>query len=339
MKRLLSIMVLLATLMPSAAMAADFGEDGNSSVLIENPAYVSGELWASNAGVFATIVQHHSCWYPQEWWDDAVIGYEEGTTPIYNDASRFRDIVESIVNKALSKPDEPRQPPQLFAEIDVFSERSCIQATFVGREDCSTEEMVGVLATAVVRDAYRQVPISIGSFDEHDIGGLYCLVVIEREPWLEIVRDEALIPEPVRATFPQFRTIVGLENQIWYEVAPGVNPTAGGFSVAIPTAGNPYNLSLTVWLTGVRIDIDGDGEWEYDNRCTGDLVTCTGSPDSPIYTFQYETRALHDFTIQTLWAGQAVGPTGEVLNISPGLLLNEHTFGWETVEVRSSLDP
>ena len=32
------------------------------------------------------------------------------------------------------------------------------------------------------------------------------------------------------------------------------------------------------------------------------------------------------------------GRTGEVLNIDPGLLFNEHTFDWETVEVRSSLD-
>ncbi len=338
MKAILSLVMTVALLATADQALAIEIDDGGTDVLIENPAYVSGELWASSAGVFATIVQRHSCWYPQEWWDDAVIVYDGDDLPAYNDSSRFRDIVESIVNKALSNPNETRLPSQLFAEIDLFSERSCIQATFVGREDCSTDDLVGVLATAAVRDAYRQIPISTGSFDEHDIGGLYCLVVIEREPWLEIVRDEALIPEPVRATFPQFRTIVGLENQIWYEVGPAANPTSGGFSVAIPTAGNSYDLDLTVWLTGVRIDTNGDGEWEYANRCRDDIAACTGSADSPIYTFEYTTRALHSFTIQTLWAGQAVGPTGEVLNISPGLLLNEHTFAWETVEVRSSLD-
>jgi hypothetical protein len=33
-----------------------------------------------------------------------------------------------------------------------------------------------------------------------------------------------------------------------------------------------------------------------------------------------------------------VDPNGIVLDIDPNLLMNEYTFDWETVEVRSSLD-
>ena len=292
-------------------------------------------LWASSEGVFATITREHSCWYPQEWWDDAVALYEEGTVVSYNTTSRYYDIVRSVVTRVIV--DGTREPADLFAAIDIFDYRSCIQATFVARDDCSTDEMIGVLSTASVRDAFRGVTMETGNFDDHDIAGLYCLVVIERDPFLEIVHDSALIPEPVRATFPQYRTLVGLENRVWYEVAPGSDPTTGGFSVSIPTHGNNYNLTLDVWLSGIRVDIDGDGDWEYDDGCTHP-VSCIGSPDNPIFTFEYETKALHTFTIQTVWAGQAFGPAGEVLNINPGVLLNEHTFNWETVEVRSSLD-
>ena len=65
---------------------------------------------------------------------------------------------------------------------------------------------------------------------------------------------------------------------------------------------------------------------------------CSGSPENPVFTFEYDTRAFHPFTIRTHWAGIAVDETGQVLNIDPGMLLNEYTFDWETVEVRSSLD-
>jgi hypothetical protein len=338
MKRFLLAVLTVAfsTMLLTPACAVD-NWNGGDQVTIESPAYVTGDLWASSEGVFATITRQHSCWYPQEWWDDAVVTYEDGVVVEYNTASRHYDTVRSVVTRVASE--GTREPASLFAQIDIFDTRSCIQAAFVGRDDCSTDEMIGVLATATVRDAFRRIDIATGSFDEHDIGGLYCLVVIERDPWLEIVRDEALIPAPVRATFPQFRTLVGLENHVWYEVEAGGQPTDGGFAVGIPTAGNDYNLTLDVWLTGVRVDTDGDGIWDFERSCTdADTQACTGSPDQPIYTFEYESRALHRFTIQTLWAGQALGPTGEVLNISPGLLLNEHTFDWETVEVRSSLN-
>ncbi len=336
LKLLIGVLTLAATCAPAPALAGGTRGDGNHYVNVETPAYVTGDLWASSAGVFATITRQHSCWYPQDWWDETVVIYEDGIVVEYDETSPYYDAVRAAISRVII--DGDRDPSDLFAEIDVFSARSCVQATFTGRDDCSTDEMIGVLSTASVHDAFRGVRIETGSFDDHDIGGLYCLVVIERDPWLEIVRDEALIPEPVRATFPQFRTLVGLENRVWYEVGPGADPVTGGFHVAIPTAGNDYDLTLNVWLTGIRVDIDGDGRWELDRTCAADLEPCTGSADAPIFTFEYETRALHTFTIQTLWAGQAFGPTGEVLNISPGLLRNEHTFDWETVEVRSSLD-
>jgi hypothetical protein len=336
----LAATLLLLSATPASAIGDT--EDGNYYIAVPDPAYVSGDLWASSAGVFATIAREHHCWYPQGWWDDAVVSYEDGAVLEYNTGSRYFETVQEIVSRIVSDPSETRQPHQFFSGFDVFADRSCIQAVFVGRDDCSTDDMIGVLSTAAVRDAYRRLTIETGSFDDHDIGGLYCLVVIERDPWLELVEDEALIPEPVRATFPQFRTLVGLENSVWYEVAPGENATAGGFSVGIPTQGNDYTLNLSIWLTGIRFDIDGDGDWEYDHSCLGDapdsLAPCVGSAESPVFTFEYEARAFHAFTMQTVWAGQAVGPTGEILNIDPGLLFNEYTFDWETVEVRSSLD-
>jgi hypothetical protein len=210
------------------------------------------------------------------------------------------------------------------------------------RGDCSTEDRIAVLSTYAIRDYYRGVILSVGDFDFHEMAGLYCLVVIERDPFLEIVRDETLVPEPIRATFPQFQTLVGLDNSVWYEAAAGVDSTNAGFSVGIPTQGIDYNLSLQIWLTGIQIDIDGDGVWEHTQTCAdtdpGALADCAGSEDNPVYTFEYETRAFHPFTIRTLWEGQAVDETGQVLNIAPGLLMNEHIFDWETVEVRSSLD-
>ena len=222
MLRALTLLLMFAGALAAqpAAIAVDDNDIGNTHLTIHDPAYVSGDLWASSEGVFATITRQHSCWYPQSWWDDAVVDYADGAVLTYNTGSRYFETVRQIVTRIGNDPDDVRDPHQLFEELDVFSSRSCIQATFVGRDDCSTEEMIGVLATAAVRDAFRGITIDTGSFDDHDIGGLYCLVVIERDPWLELVEDEAFIPEPVRATFPQFRTLVGLENRVWYEVAP-----------------------------------------------------------------------------------------------------------------------
>lgn len=332
--------LLLST--PSVAMAAGFGDTGNSHVQIETPAYVTGDLWTRGSGVFATVAREHNCWYPQSWWDSAVIAYEDGQVLSYNTSAPHYLDVQAIVAQASGDAGDAREPIDFFAEIRSFTDRSCIQEIFIARDDCSTDDMIAVLSTSAVRDAYRGLTLSVGSFDDHDLGGLYCLVVIQRDPWLELVEDQALVPDPVRATFPQLRTLVGLDNSVWYEVATGDNLTNGGFSVTIPTAGNDYSLTLDIWLAGIRVDIDGDGIWEFEKSCSGStadvLEPCAGSAEDPVYTFEYQTRAFHAFTIQTLWAGQAVGPAGEILNIDPGLLLNDYTFDWETAEVRSSLD-
>ncbi|MCP4964280.1 MAG: hypothetical protein GY926_03495, partial [bacterium] len=264
---------------------------------------------------------------------------DSGTIIAINDTAPHFNLIRDLIDYGTTP---PTVDLSRFAELDMFDSGSCIQGAFVGRDDCSTEDLIGVLATSIVFDSRTAVSISTGSFDDHDIGNLYCLVVIERDPWLEIVSDSALVPEPVRATFPQFRTLVGLENSVWYDVAEGDDLTSGGFTVDIPTTGNSYRLTLNIWLSGIRVDIDGDGEWDFDKTCPGSdagtLAPCAGSAENPVYTFEYETRAFHRFTIQTLWAGLAVDPAGNVLNIDPGLLLNEHTFDWETIEVRSSLD-
>lgn len=332
MKRLLLVMAFVVALPATAAVAADFSDDGNSQVTVETPALVSGEVWADSRGVYLISTRDRQCWYPQDWYDDVVIVDDAGEFVGYNEDSLHYNYVVDLLNA----------DPARFAEIDLFSNNSCIQNSFLTRGDCSTEDRIAVLSTYAVRDYHRGVTLSVGDFDFHERAGLYCLVVIERDPWLELVRDESLVPEPVRATYPQFRTLVGLDNSVWYDVAAGVDGTNGGFSVGIPTQGVDYNLTLQIWLTGIEIDIDGDGVWEYTQSCTGtgvgDLESCAGSEEDPVYAFEYETRAFHPFTIRALWAGQAVDETGQLLDIAPGLLLNEFTFDWETVEVRSSLD-
>ena len=192
--RVLMLGAALVLLTTGTASATGFGDGGNAYVTIQTPAYVTGDLWASSAGVFATITREHSCWYPQDWWDDTVVIYEDGIVVEYDESSPYYDNVRLAIARAIT---DGRDPEGLFAEIDPFTDRSCIQATFIGRDDCSTDELIGVLSTAAVHDAFRGARIEVGSFDAHDEGGLYCLVVIERDPWLEIVHDEALIPEPV----------------------------------------------------------------------------------------------------------------------------------------------
>jgi hypothetical protein len=305
---------------------------GNSQITIETPAYVEGELWADSHGAYLVATRQNRCWYPQDWYDDVVVIDDLGEITGYNEDSIYYNLVFN----------ELGADPEWFAPLDPYTSRSCVQGVFLTRDDCSTDERIAVLATSATRDARTGALLNQGDFDLHDVGGLYCLVVIVRDPWLELVRDESLVPQPIRATYPQYRTLVGLDNQVWYEVAADQNPTNEGFAVSIPTMGNDYNLTLQIWLAGIRVDIDGDGVWEYANDCAGasqqDLAACAGSLENPVYTFEYETRAFHPFTIRTHWAGIAVDETGQVLNIDPGMLLNEYTFDWETVEVRSSLD-
>jgi hypothetical protein len=337
-RSVLALAFFAVVLLPATALAGGIVDGGNSHIQIETPAYVSGELWVSNGEVHATVVSHQ-CKYPMDWyWAAFTVDDTGAIIDINEDAPHF----ELIADLISYEDGTPAVDLTRFGELDMFDSGSCIQGAFIGRDDCSTEELIGVLATSAVHDARTSLTISTGNFDAHDIGNLYCLVVIERDPWLEIVRDSALVPEPIRATFPQFRTLVGLENSVWYDVAEGDDLAAGGFTVDIPTTGNTYRLTLNIWLSGIRVDTDGDGDWEFNKTCSGTdpvtLTPCAGSAENPVYTFEYETRAFHPFTIQTLWAGLAVDPAGNILNIDPGLLLNEHAFDWETVEVRSSLD-
>ena len=323
-------MVMLLT--PESALAAGPGDGGNSQVTIEAPALVSGDLWTESHGAYLVAIRDSRCWYPQGWYDDVVIVDDLGEIIGFDDTSIYYDLVHNQLDAN----------PEWFGHHDAYSARSCLQNVFLTRGDCSTDDRLAVLATSGIRDARTGQVLQAGDFDLHDLGGLYCLVVITRDPLQELVEDQSLVPDPVRATFPQFTTLVGLDNSVWYDVAPGENRTTDGFGIAIPTAGADYNLTLQIWLAGIQIDIDGDGNLEYDQLCPGtdpgQLAACAGSELDPVYTFQYETRAFHPFTIRTVWAGLAVDETGQILNIAPGVLFNEFTFDWETVEVRSSLD-
>lgn len=324
-RRLVLVSVVCGTLaVPVPASAIGDLSDGNEHVEISDPAFVVGDLWVDSNTAYAVAVRSQECWYPQEWYDDAVIVDDDGSMIGYDAESPYVDLVQTV--------DASR-----FAAISLYSPYSCVQNAFMARGDCSDGDRLAVLSTAAIRDVYRGVTLSIGDFDIHDIGGLYCLVIITRDSLYERLEDEERIPEPLRATFPQTRTLVGLENSVWYDVAEGVDPINGGFDLGIPTAGNDYFLDLDIWLAGVEIDINGDGYPEFRISCT-DSAACTGSLDDPLYTFEYETRAFHNFTIRTLWAGIAVDEIGTVLNIEPGMMGNAFTFDWETVEVRSSLD-
>lgn len=333
MKRL-GVMGLLLTLLslPMPALAIGDAEGGNSQITISDPARVDGQIWADSHGAYLVSSRQSRCWYPQDWYDSVVILDDLGEITGYNIDSAYYNIVVNQLGADAA----------WFAAVDTYSASSCVQTVFLTRGDCSTEDRIAVLSTAASYDARTGEILGTGDYDLHDLGGLYCLVVISRDPWLEIVRDQSLVPEPVRATYPQSRTLVGLDNSVWYDVAAGLNPTSEGFSIDLPTAGISYNLTLQIWLAEILIDTNGDGEWDFSKTCPDrdpeTLALCAGSLDNPVYAFEYETRAFHPFTIQTRWGGQAVDPNGIVLDIHPNLLLNEYTFDWETVEVRSSLD-
>ena len=331
-KRWLLPTLLFLLTNPGVALAGGFGEGANSEITVVNPARVDGTLWVDSHGAYLVAIREWQCWYPQDWYDDVVIVDADGSFVAHNPDSIYYDYV---VNRLGANPD-------LFADIPLYSDRSCLQDAFIARGDCSTDERIAVLSSHATRDAFLGEVTLAGDFDFEDRSGLYCLVVIERDPWHDLIRDQSYVPEPVRATYPELRTLVGLDNRVWYDVAPGVDRVRDGFSLAIETAGIDYNLTLEIWLAEIRVDTDGDGTWDFAKQCpatdTEQLDLCAGSVDTPIFTFQYENRAFHPFTIETRWGGLAVDPDGIALDIDPNLLMSQYTFDWETVEVRSSLD-
>ena len=329
---LAGIIVLSIAPAPAALAAGSRDVGHGTEVTVTNPARVDGTLWVDSRGAYLVAIREWQCWYPQGWYEDVVIVDDTGNFVGHNTDSIHYDYV---VNRLGADPD-------LFADIPLYSDRSCIQDAFVARGDCSTEERIGVLSSHAIRDAYLGDITLARDFDFEDRSGLYCLVVIERDPWLDLIRDQSYVPEPVRATYPEQRTLVGLDNRVWYDVAPGIDRVRDGFSVTIETAGIDYNLTLEIWLTEIRVDTDGDGVWDFVKECPATdpelLDLCAGSVDDPILTFNYENRAFHPFAIETRWGGLAIDPDGIALDIDPNLLLNQYTFDWETVEVRSSLD-
>jgi len=327
-RTLILIAVAVFALLPSPATAGGAVDGDDFNLKVEH-AYVSGDLWLEDHTAYLREIGELDCQYPQEWWDEVVIVDDSGAIIGYNEENYRAYMVKDIIAAGADA--------SKFGDVGLFTTGSCYQGALVASGDCSDDDQVAVFALYGTRDVYRDITSLTSDFDVSWRLGNYCLVVVDEEDARDRLRGDTHVPDPIRATFPQFRTLVGLENSVWYDVADGLDPSNGGFTLAIETAGADYLLDVQIWLAGISIDIDGDGEWEYNHTCE-DSATCTGSLEDPIYTFEYETRAFHTFTIRTLWAGYAVDEAGLILSIEPGMMWNEHTFDWETVEVRSSLD-
>lgn len=282
------------------------------------------------------MISSGDCLYPQEWWSEGIQRSEDNQLIANPDYSRHRAI-GLILDHAAGVGMTDDQIEARFGAAEPFSQDSCIQDSYVAVGDCSDGDQLAVFAQYGVRDIFRGATEVTSDYDVSYRLGNYCLVVLVRDDVDEYLSGGTYVPEPIRATLPQFRTLVGLENSVWYDVTHGENPTDRSFRLGIDTAGADYYLDVHIWLSGIQIDIDGDGNPESTRTCE-DVALCPGTEDDPVYTFEYEIRAIHPFTIRTLWTGYAEDEVGTVLNIEPGLMWNEFTFDWETVEVRSSLD-
>ncbi|MGA9596758.1 MAG: hypothetical protein WBV06_11405 [Acidimicrobiia bacterium] len=324
----LVVVVLLLASLPNPAIAGARGEDIDHNLTVEH-AFVSGDLWLEDHNAYLRETGVINCQYPHEGWDEAVIADDTGTIVAYNEDYYRTPLVKDVVAHG--------GDASTFGDVDLFTTRSCYQGALVAVGDCSDGDQLAIFAQYASQDVFRHVTAVTSDYDVSYRLGHYCLVVVNQNDVRDHLHGDEYVPEPVRATFPQSRTLVGLENSVWYDVADGSDPTDGGFALTIDTAGADYLLNVQIWLSGIQIDIDGDGEWDYTSSCA-DTAACPGSLENPVYTFAYETRALHLFTIRTLWAGVATDRAGNVLNVEPGMMWNEHTFDWETVEVRSSLD-
>lgn len=262
----------------------------------------SGSVWAENSQVHRIVSRRSQCWYPQSWLDDAITN---------GDASPYYGYARSV-----------GFDPEWFSDtVPEVGGDSCVQHIYSGIGPCTDENRIGVRAIDALWDARLGTIGSFGDIGLHEYADRYCLEIITRDRWRDIVEASDYLPKPVRATYPRFRTLVGLDNNVWYDVATGSNRYTDGFDLQLPTAGVTYDLTVTIWLAEIRIDIDGDGTYEYTATCsTGDAATltdCGGSLDNPIYTFDYPLRAFHPFTIETRWPAEPSTKTASPTSSTP----------------------
>lgn len=280
-------------------------------------------IFAEGGQVHYIISRQNQCWYPQAWADDVIA---------YGTASDYYEVVGSLID----------QPEWFSPDVPEIGGASCIQHAYNYFGSCTDEDRIGVRAIDVLWDARSETIGSYGDIGLHEYPDRYCIEIIDIDRWRQTIRASDFLPKPVRATYPQFRTLVGLANEVWYEVAAGEQRYIDGFYVELPTAGTTYNINVSIWLEEIAIDIDGDGVWDRTVTCsagdTESLTDCGGSLEDPIFTFEYEQRAFHHFIIESRWAGEAIDEEGIVHILDPDYLAVQHVFDWETVEVRSSLD-
>lgn len=326
MKKALTIVLGVTLFSGVAAAEARPGEVHHGSNVVQGAAYegqTGASIFAENGQIHYIVSRENRCWYPQAWLDDALV---QGTSSPYYTYVYAVDF----------------DPDWFSPDVPATGGASCIQHVYHGFDSCTDEERIGVKSIDALWDARRGTIGSFGEIGIHEYSDRYCIEIVDADRWRQIIRASDFLPRPVRATYPQYRTLVGLENRAWYEVDPGDDRYVDGFHVSLPTAGTTYEIDVNIWLEEVAIDIDGDGDWDHVVTCsTGDaasLTDCGGSADEPLFLFEYDERAFHHFVIESRWAGQATDEDGLVHILDPNFLAVQYTFDWETVEVRSSLD-
>ncbi len=329
MKRVIPIAatsLLLSLASAAPAVAANGTGPHHGSEIVQGAAYegqTGASIFAENGQIHYIVTRDNQCWYPQSWLDDALV---QGTS------SPYYTYVSAVAF----------DPEAFSPDVPEVGGASCIQHVYHGFDSCTDENRIGVLSIDALWDARRGTIGSFGDIGLHEYSDRYCVEIVDVDRWRQIIRASDYLPRPVRATYPQFRTLVGLENRVWYDVAPGNDRYVDGFHVSLPTPGTTYEIDVSIWLQEVAIDIDGDGHWDHTATCsTGDassLTDCGGTADHPLLTFEYDERAYHRFVIESRWAGRAIDEDGLVHVLDPNFLAVQYTFDWETVEVRSSLD-
>lgn len=337
---LVLVLGLAGVLLPggSAIAGTTGGDDG--SIPVEDEVgyqgnYESGrttvQLLASEAA--GRLVWSHGggCTYPERWITDV---------ETYGEDSVYYPMIAD-----LHDPDTGEWDLDRFGAHDWdVTHSSCVQVIYQGIDSCTDEERIGVRSLAMRYDTrLGRVVGNLVEFGIDEAPETVCVEIIDIEGWRGMIEDSDEIPDPIRATFPQYRTLVGLANSVWYEVEADQDRYHDGFTVHLPTpGGRDWTVDVQAWLEELAIDVDGDEVWDYTVTCsTGDpesVVDCGGTLDEPLYSFMYDDRGIHAFTIEARWAGIGTGPTGEIHDLDPQYLTRQYTFDWETVEVRSSLD-
>jgi len=294
------------------------------------------QLHASELAASRIRSQGGTCTYPERWKADV---------EAYDDRSKYYPMIADLYDEATKTWHPDENGIDRFGDHDwEVTHDSCVQIIYEGSGSCTGVERIGVRALAMRYDT--RVHATVGNLLEFGVDQTpetVCVEIVTQAEWHGLIDGSHEIPDPIRATFPQYRTLVGLENSVWYQVDADQDRYHDSFTVHLPTpGGRDWVADVQAWLEELAIDVDGDGVWEHTVTCSTEgaesVVDCGGSLEDPLYSFMYEYRGVHAFTIEARWAGFAVGPTGEIHDLDPEYLTRQYTFDWETVEVRSSLD-